>query len=79
MISLNKRITTVIQAWRLDAKNLIGGIRNKKSYQIKIKHSTPLINNLEIKELFKDKNEEKGVGITDLISRIIQVLKKDLY
>jgi predicted house-cleaning noncanonical NTP pyrophosphatase (MazG superfamily) len=34
---------------------------------------------LEIKELFKDKDEEEGVGIMDLINRIVQVLKGDLY
>ena len=56
---------------RLNTKDLIKGIRNKKSYQIKIGYSTPLINNLEIKELFKNKNKEKGAGITDLISKIV--------
>ena len=43
-----------------------------------LKHSTPLINDLET-EFFKDKNKEKGVDITDFINRIVQVLKKDLY
>ena len=43
-----------------------------------LEHSTPLINNLET-EFFKDKNKEKGVGIIDLINRIVQVLKRDLY
>ena len=28
----------------------------------------PLINNLEINNLFKDKNKEEGVGVTDLIN-----------
>ena len=41
-------------------------------------YSTPLINNLKIK-FFKDKEIEKGVGVTDLINRIVQVLKRDLY
>ena len=41
-------------------------------------HSTPLINDLEIK-FFKDKEMEKGVGVTDLINRIVQVLRRDLY
>ena len=41
-------------------------------------HSTPLINNIET-EFFKDKDEEKKAGITDLINRIVQVLKGDLY
>ena len=62
----------------IDAKDLIKGIRNKESYQINIRHSTPLINNLEIK-FFKDKEIEEGVGVTDLINRIVQVLKGDLY
>ena len=33
---------------------------------------------MEIK-FFKDKEIEKGVGVIDLINRIIQVLKGDLY
>ena len=41
-------------------------------------YSTPLINNLEI-EFFKDKEIEEGVGVTDLINRIVQVLRGDLY
>ena len=43
-----------------------------------LEYSTPLINNLETK-FFKNKNKKKGVGITDLINRIVQVLKRDLY
>ena len=34
---------------------------------------------MEIEKLFKDKNKEEGAGVTDLISRLVQVLKKDLY
>ena len=41
-------------------------------------HSTPLINNLEIK-FFKDKEMEEGVGVINLINRIVQILKGDLY
>ena len=37
------------------------------------------MNNLEIKKLFKDKDKEEGVGITDFINRIVQVLKRYLY
>ena len=64
---------------RSDAKNLTGGIKNKEGHQIKTGYSIPLINNLEIEELFKNKNKEEGAGITDFISRIVQVLKRDLY
>ena len=42
-------------------------------------YSTPLINNLEIGELFKDEDKKGGVGVTDFINRIVQVLKEDLY
>ena len=41
-------------------------------------YSTPLINNLEIK-FFKNKKMEKRVGVIDLINRIVQVLRGDLY
>ena len=74
MISPNKKITATSLkqcAECSDTKNLIRGIRNKESHQIKIKYSTPLINNLEIEELFKDKNKKEKVDITDLINRII--------
>ena len=39
----------------------------------------PLINNLEIKIIFKDKVKEEGIGITDFIYRTVQVLKENLY
>ena len=37
-----------------------------------------LINNLEIRIIFKDKTKEEGVGVTDFINWIVQVLKEDL-
>ena len=37
-----------------------------------------MIDDLEIK-FFKDKEMEEGVGVTDLINRIVQVLRGDLY
>ena len=39
---------------------------------------TPLIDNLKIKIIFKDKTGEKEVGVIDFIYRIVQVLKEDL-
>ena len=41
-------------------------------------HCTPLINNLKIRTIFKNKTEEEGVGVTDFIYWIVQVLKEDL-
>ena len=74
MILLNKRITATVRARRSDIKDLIRGIRNNKGHQIDIGHNTPLIDDLEIR-FFKDKGIKEGVGITDLISRIVQILK----
>ena len=39
----------------------------------------PLINNLKIKTIFKDKAEEERVGVIDLIYRAVQVLRENLY
>ena len=41
-------------------------------------HSTPLINNLEIRIIFKNKAKEEGVGVIDFINWIVQVLREDL-
>ena len=65
-------------AQHLEAEDLIKGIKNNKSYQIKLGHYTPLINNLEIRTIFKDKAGEEGAGVTDFIYWIVQVLKEDL-
>ena len=39
----------------------------------------PLINNLEIKIIFKDKAKKEGVGVIDLIYKAVQVLRENLY
>ena len=39
----------------------------------------PLINNLEIRTIFKNKTKEEGVGVIDFIYRAVQVLKENLY
>ena len=39
----------------------------------------PLINNLKIKIIFKDKTKEEGAGVIDLIYRAVQVLRENLY
>jgi len=39
---------------------------------------TPLVNNLEILEIFKDKNREKGDSITDALNTILQLLREEL-
>ena len=42
-------------------------------------HCTPLINNLEIRIIFKDKAKKKRVGVMDFIYRAVQVLRENLY
>ena len=39
----------------------------------------PLINNLEIKIIFKDKAKKEGAGVIDFIYRAVQVLRENLY
>ena len=39
----------------------------------------PLINNLKIRIIFKDKAKEEGAGVTDFIYRAVQVLRENLY
>ena len=41
-------------------------------------HCTPLINDLEIGIIFKDKAREEGKGVIDFIYLIVQILKEDL-
>ena len=33
---------------------------------------------MEIDDIFKDNTKKKGVGVTDLINRIVLILKRDL-
>jgi len=52
-----------------------GGIRNQKEDEIKIETSTPLIEDLEMSDIFKDKDNKKENGVTDeLINKILQLL-----
>ena len=39
----------------------------------------PLINNLKIRIIFKNKTKEKRISVTDFIYRAVQVLKENLY
>ena len=44
-----------------------------------MEYSIPLIKDLKIKIIFKDKTKEKGVGVMDLIYKAVQVLRENLY
>ena len=50
--------------------DLTKGINNNK-YQIKQNNTTPLINDLEMQDIFKDKNKKEGDSVTDLIGEVL--------
>jgi len=55
----------------LNTEDLIGDIIREKD-QIKNNNSTPLINNLEISDIFKDKDDKKGNSVTDkLLDKVL--------
>ena len=47
---------------------------NKEKYQIELKHATPLIKNIKIKNIFKIEDEEEGSSVTDFINRLINII-----
>ena len=55
---------------RLDAENLIGGTRDI-GYQINLKSSTPLIKDLRIRWIFKDKVKKEEASVTDLVLLVL--------
>ena len=77
MILLSKRITATTQARRLDAKDLTRGIRNI-GYQNDSESSIPLIADLRVDWTFKDKTEEEGASITNLVLLVLRLLREDI-
>ena len=53
---------------------MIKGIIRNKDHQIKSGNTTPLINNLEMQEIFKDKDGERGGSVMDLIYGLVDLL-----
>ena len=58
----------------METEDLIGGIIRNKDYQIELGNTTPLINNLEMQEVFKDKDGKRGGSVMDLIYRLVDLL-----
>ena len=74
MISLSERITVTSLLHQLDVEDLTGGIIRKED-QIETNNSTPLIKDLEMSDIFKDKDNKKGNGVTDkLLEEVSQLL-----
>ena len=40
--------------------------------------NNPFINNLEILDIFEDKDKEEGNSITDFISAVVRLLRRDI-
>jgi len=72
--SLNKRMTVTSLLHQSKAEDLIGGIIKKEDHQIELGNTTPLINNLEMQDVFKDKDGKRRDGVTDLISGLVDLL-----
>ena len=52
-----------------------GGIRNQKENEIEIKTGIPLIKDLEISNIFKNKDDKEGNSVTNkLINKVSQLL-----
>ena len=73
IVSPNNQIIIITYAYFTDTDK--GGIRNQKENEIKTKTGTPLIKDLEISNIFKDKDNKEGNGIiNELINKILQLL-----
>ena len=62
---------------RLDAKDLIRGIKNI-GHQFDLKSSTPLIADLRMNWTFEDKVEKKGASVIDLVLLVLRLLREDI-
>jgi len=72
--SLSKRMTVTSLLQQSKAEDLTGGIIREKDHQIELGNTTPLINNLEMQDVFKGKNKERGDGVMDLINGLVDLL-----
>ena len=71
IISLNNRITVTSLLCQLNAEDLTEDII-KKENQIETNNSTPLIKDLEISNIFKNKDNEKGNSVmNELITEVL--------
>jgi len=72
--SPNKRMTVTSLLHQSEAEDLIGGIIREEDHQIETGNTTPLINNLEMQDVFEDKDGERGDGVMDLINGLVDLL-----
>jgi len=75
MILFSKKMTVTSLLCQLNAEDLTKGII-KEEDQIETNNNTPLITDLEMSNIFKDKNDEEGNSVMDeLIMEVSQLLK----
>jgi hypothetical protein len=48
---------------------------SSEEYQIEIENIIPLINDLEIQNVFKNENGEKGSSVTNLMEKVLRLLR----
>ena len=66
MISPSKRMIITSLLCQPDAEDLMGGIIREED-QIETNDSTPLIEDLEMSDIFKNKDDKEGNGVTDVL------------
>ena len=76
MISPVDRIRATSLTRRIEATNR--GIISQEEDQIKPENVIPLINDLEIQDIFKDEDREGGDSVTDLIYRLVDLLVEEV-
>ena len=71
-------MAAIVQArrWNKEEEDALG-IISKDINQINQTDITPLVDNLEILEIFKDKDKEEGDGVTDALSTMLRLLGEE--
>jgi len=72
--SLSKRMIVTSLLWQSEAEDLIGGIIKEEDHQIELGNTTPLIDDLEMQDVFEDKDGRRGDGVMDLINGLVELL-----
>ena len=74
MILFSDRMIVISLLYQLNTENLTGDIIREKD-QIKTNNNTSLIKDLEMSNIFKDKNNKKGNSVIDeLINKVLWLL-----
>ena len=74
MTSPNKKMIITSLLHQSETEDLIKGIIKEEDHQIKSENTTPLSNNLEMQDVFKDEDKERGDNVTDLINGLVDLL-----